>query len=204
MIQTQIRIDGELLSSLTFGADYLDEYRRVILQHVAPVTGAFLEWGAGHTTVALAQLRKELGVRTLCTIDHNRAYLQAVLAATPRFEGLRAYARELQGPSCAVDDPELAYATAPLAWRESFDFIFIDGRRRMECAFVAALLCHERTVVALHDYRRARYQAVLAFYDILEDGRQFRVMRLKPALLGLRPPWELLDRSIARKPPPPR
>jgi hypothetical protein len=37
--------------------------------------------------------------------------------------------------------------------------------------------------VALHDYRRARYQPVRALYDVIEDGTQFRVMRRRQDLL---------------------
>ena len=66
----------------------------------------------------------------------------------------------------------------------------------MECALVASLLCHEDSVVLLHDYRRARYQVARAFYDIVEDGPQFRVMRPKPALLDARPPWHELTTAL--------
>ena len=37
----------------------------------------------------------------------------------------------------------------------------------MECAFIAATLCHVKTLVILHDYRRARYQSILALFHEL-------------------------------------
>jgi hypothetical protein len=61
-------------------------------------------------------------------------------------------------------------------------------------------LCHPDTIVVLHDYRRRRYQPVKALYEILEDGSQFRVMRLLPNVYGdahghvlAREPYRFLD-----------
>jgi hypothetical protein len=88
-----------------------------------------------------------------------------------------AHAADLIGPKLSDRDPELNYAMLPLGWGRKFDFIYIDGRRRMECAMVATLVSHSGTIVILHDYRRARYQSVRLLFDIIEDGPQFRVMR---------------------------
>ena len=44
---------------------------------------------------------------------------------------------------------------------------------------MATLLSHPDTIVVLHDYRRTRYQPMKALYEVIEDGSQFRVMRLR-------------------------
>jgi hypothetical protein len=98
---------------------------------------------------------------TFFSIDDNKDYLDQ-LVAQPR-SGIELF-------------------QLPARLRPPFDFIFIDGRRRLECALVASLLCHPDTVVVLHDYRRSRYQPVKVIYDIVEDGPQFRVMRLRKDL----------------------
>ncbi len=54
----------------------------------------------------------------------------------------------------------------------------------MECAFIASLLCHDKTVVVVHDYRRLRYQPIFALFDRIEDGREFRVLRPRPSVLA--------------------
>lgn len=54
----------------------------------------------------------------------------------------------------------------------------------MECAFIAMLLCHEKTIVVVHDYRRLRYQPILALFDLIEDGREFRVLKSRPSVLS--------------------
>jgi hypothetical protein len=54
----------------------------------------------------------------------------------------------------------------------------------MECAFIAALLCRNTSIVTIHDYRRTRYQPVLALFDLIEDGPQFRVLRPRASVLA--------------------
>lgn len=174
-----IQFETRRRSSDAYGEDYLTELRRVIATHVRPVTGDFLEWGAGHTTLALAEMRDELAIGSLTTIDDNGAYLATVCSQMPEWDRFESHCADLTGPKLSNRDPELNYATLPLGWGRTFDFIYIDGRRRLECAFIATLVSHAGTVVAMHDYRRGRYQPVKALFDIVEDGTQFRVMRPK-------------------------
>ncbi len=157
--------------------NYLSEFQRILLQHVKPDTRAYLEWGMGHTTLAILELRDRLAIDNLFSIDDSQPFLDQLLpqlAVEPAFHPI---CLDLRGPMFGDRDPELNYSTWPLSLKRKFDFIFIDGRRRMECAFMATLLCHSETIVMLHDYRRARYQPIKALYDIVEDGSQFRVMR---------------------------
>ncbi len=175
--QTRLEMANKSLGSRRYGDDYLAEFRRIILTHVRPVTGQFLEWGAGNTSLALAKRRQELGVRRLVSIDDNEEYLDAVRKQLAGWAGFEAHCMDLRGPKASNRDPEPNYATLPLTWDREFDFIYIDGRRRLECALGAAIISRPHTVVALHDYRRARYQPVKALFEIIEDGPQFRVMR---------------------------
>ena len=189
-MDTNLQLGSRLVRSTRYGADYLSEFQRIILAHVQPVTRAFLEWGAGHTTLAIAQMRHELSVDSLTTIDDNPEYLAAIAAQMAAWPGFQGHCADLMGPKLSDRDPEPNYATLPLSWGRQFDFIYIDGRRRLECALVAALLSHPHTIVAMHDYRRARYQPVKALFDIIEDGSQFRVMKARDRLHRL-PDWAL-------------
>ncbi len=177
--QTRVEMGEQSLESTRYGDDYLSEFRRIILAHVRPVTRAFLEWGAGNTSLAIAEMREELSVDRLTTIDDNADYLAAVRRQLSWWSGFEAHHADLMGPKLSDRDPEANYATLPLTWGRTFDFIYIDGRRRLECALVAWLVGHSQTIVAIHDYRRGRYQPVKALFDIIEDGPQFRVMRAK-------------------------
>jgi hypothetical protein len=177
LIENTITVGGVTRSSRAYGDDYLTELRRVLRQHVKPVTRAFLEWGAGNTTLAIHQLRETLAIDDFYSIDDSQAYLDELAAQLPPWSGFHPVCLDLTGPKLSDRDPELTYSTWPLSLGRNFDFIFIDGRRRLECAFIASLMCHRETIVLLHDYRRARYQPVKALFEIVEDGTQFRVMR---------------------------
>jgi hypothetical protein len=127
---------------------------------VKPVTRTYLEWGAGHTTFSILRTRESLTLDDFFCIDDNQAYLDEVVRQLPAWSGFHPVCLDLMGPKLNDRDPELNYSTWPLSLNRTFDFIFIDGRRRMECAFIASLLCHSETVVVLHDYRRLRYQPI--------------------------------------------
>ena len=181
-MENKLILGGVVRSSHAYGADYLSEFQRILLHQVRPQTRAYLEWGTGHTTLAMLELRNQLAIDNLFSIEDNQSFLDQLLPQLPQWSGFHPICLDLQGPKLGDRDPELNYSTWPLSLKRKFDFIFIDGRRRMECAFIATLLCHADTIVMLHDYRRARYQPIKALYDIVEDGSQFRVMRLRKSL----------------------
>jgi len=174
-----IRLDDRTQAPERFGADFLTELRRILIQYVKPFTRNFIEWGSGHTTATIIGMREQLGLEAFFSMEHNRDYLAKVVAQLPAWSGFHPVYCDLRGPKRNDRDPEYNYSTWPLSLGRRFDFILIDGRRRLECAFVASLMSHQETIVALHDYRRTRYQPVTALFDIVEDGPQFRVLRPK-------------------------
>jgi predicted O-methyltransferase YrrM len=169
-------IAGKTTDSSEYGDDYVDEFRRV-LDTYAPKAKRFLEWGAGYTTQLLAEHCERTQGELLLTVDNNPAYLRDVVKPLAGFAFLRSKAIDLTGPCTNDRDQGLNYSTFPLSLKTRFDFIFIDGRRRMECALMARMMCHAGSIVVLHDYRRERYQPVRTLFEIVEDGSQFRVMK---------------------------
>lgn len=139
----------------------------------------------GNSTQFLIEQREPLRLSALFSLDCAPDYFVALRQTLPNWDAFHPFCIDLMGPKASDRDPELNFATFPLSLDAQFDMIFIDGRRRMECALTAAQLCRPDTVVALHDYRRARYQGVRLLFDIVEDGTQFRVMKLKPRLTAL-------------------
>jgi hypothetical protein len=168
------------VSARNFGPLFIPEFLRILKTHAAAAT-AVLEWGSGLTTqMLLRHLAQQPDAQLLLTIDTNAAYQQAVLAKCLRPAFLDAVALDLTGPRRPDGaDPELNYSAYPSSLGRTFDFIVIDGRRRVECALNAALVSHAGTIVVLHDYRRRRYQAARTLFDIVEDGPEFLVMRPK-------------------------
>jgi len=180
-LSIDMNISGKNVNSGQYGSDYASEYRRVIRQYVPSSARNFLEWGAGYTTKMLVEYLDEISPDLFLTIDSNKSYLDDVVKDIKR-PYLRSEAVSMTGPCVDDRDTGLNYSHLPLTYGCKFDFIFIDGRRRMECAFVAALLAGRDAVVVIHDYRRNRYQTILSLFDVVEDGPQFRVLKVKPAL----------------------
>jgi len=166
-----------------YGPVYIPEYQRVLDTYVREGTVNVLEWGSGLTSQIMARHLERLpGVELFLTIDEYPVFQRAIFAKRPRPHFLREVTMELRGSCHSPADPALNYSTFPLSAGRKFDFIYIDGRRRMECAFMAALLSHGNTTVVLHDYRRYRYQPIAALFDIVEDGPEFRIMRPKAGI----------------------
>lgn len=168
-----------------YGDDYADEFRRVLATYAANAR-RYLEWGAGYTTVMTCEHCASVGAEMFLTLDDNRPYLLDVIEPLRRYRFLKAGAFGLRG-SCETDrDDDWNYSTFPLSYKTTFDFIFIDGRRRLECAFIASLMVHDQSIVVIHDYRRRRYQSITALFEVIEDGSQFRVMRPRQGAAAVR------------------
>lgn len=187
----QFEFNGEVLGEDCYGhgkddsittKTYLQELADIAKQYSNAKTGNILEWGSGITSLMLADFLHERKFGDLLTIDHNTQYLEAVCAALAHKDYVTALSIDTVGPRESQSDICLNYSSAPLHFNDQFDLIFIDGRRRVECALTAAIISHESTVVAVHDYRRYRYQHMRALFDIISDSPHFRVMRVKPNL----------------------
>jgi hypothetical protein len=179
----RIEHGGEVRSADMFGLDFLPELARIVDVY-AGTASSILEWGSGLSTLLLAEIA---GLRggTFVSVDHNEDYARSVASRIHPPATVRFLPCDLVGPKLGQADPGLNYSNAPASLGIDFEFIHIDGRRRLECLFMAFVLSGRDTVVALHDYRRARYQAALVLFDVIEDGPQFRVLRAKPGLLAL-------------------
>jgi len=185
---------------------YLAELAAIAARFCGRRTGNVLEWGGGISSLMLADFIAERKQGHLLTIDHNQPYLHAVVSAATAKEVVTALAIDIIGPREGQSDECLNYSTVPLHYPDTFDLISIDGRRRLECALTAALISHEETVVVIHDYRRLRYQSVLGLFDVVSDGPQFWVLKVKsqmrsilleqrPKIAAMQPGSTLLPRS---------
>jgi len=162
-----------------YGENYVSEFCRVIDEVQNKKTNSILEYGSGITSLILLDYCTKWNSSLFVTVDNNKEYQEAVFFDREMPTFFKPIAISLSGECKSDRDLSLNYSTCPLSFGTKFDIIFIDGRRRLECAFIAAILSHESTTVVLHDYRRLRYQPALSLFDIIEDGSQFRTMRLK-------------------------
>lgn len=170
---------GQTMSETVYGADYVPELKRLLETYGGPKTRAVLEWGSGVSSLIIAEYGDRWNSELFLTLDGDANYQNAVFAGRTMGPFVTVKALHEIGPGNGQIDPELTYSTYPLFLRDTFDLIFIDGRRRVECAYHAALLCHPGSIVIVHDYRRSRYQSMYGLFEAVEEGSQFLVLRIR-------------------------
>jgi predicted O-methyltransferase YrrM len=156
---------------------YLEDLWALSQAHAGREGANILEWGSGISTLMFADFIRGNG-GLLTTLDDNGPYQRAVLDAVENRSQVAAHVADLIGTRESQSDTGLNYSTLPLAFKDRFDLIYIDGRRRVECSLIAAIVADSETVVVVHDYRRTRYQPMLGLFDIVDDGPHFRVMKV--------------------------
>lgn len=173
-----------IAASAFYDRPYLNEFAQILEKYLgAQPSVNILEWGSGFTTLLTVSVLDRWGVNfSIDSLDNFDKYQNALknwLYAGNRVNFILA---DTTGPGRSQRDPELNYSTLPLNNVGKYDFIFIDGRRRVECAYIAALIAKPDTIIVIHDFRRGRYQPVLGLFDVIEETEQFRVMRVRKAV----------------------
>jgi hypothetical protein len=159
---------------------HLPELRAIARSAGTPTGLRVLEWGSGLSTAVLADEVASRGSGVVLTIDHHSTYQQDVLRSLANRHVVHAVAKELDGPLTPDSFPSAAesnYGTCALEVAGPWDLIVVDGRRRAECCLVASLVASEDTIVALHDYRRFRYQPIRSILDVVRTGEEYLVMK---------------------------
>ncbi len=170
-----------VIASHFYDNPYLEEYCEIVARYgIRRREAHILEWGSGFTTLAASSLLLDKDIDySITSLDDYAAYQDCVRANLYIDTRVAMILDDLAGPSKSQSDPELNYSTRPLSSRARYTMIFIDGRRRVECGYIAALVADMDTFVVLHDFRRERYQAMLGLFEVVEETKQFRIMRLR-------------------------
>jgi hypothetical protein len=178
-----------------YGSSYSQEFIDSI-ERFAPQASRFLEWGSGETTRLLCELALKRADPLVMSIDDNENYIRAVSDSLPLYPFLHFRRLDLQGPSFDQQDGLPSYSSYPYLIGLEFDVIFLDGRRRAECALTASQIISETGIVLLHDWRRSRYAMVRDLFETVREGEQFLV--LKPRS-GIRQPRQRRRESGERR-----
>lgn len=139
---------------------------RKYLNKVNP--GKILEYGPGRSTeIMLEECSAEI-----TSVEHHHNWYRKTKAKYPIDLIYKPLIRE--DGRCERD---CGYATAGFD-NAPYDLIFIDGRRRVECVFVALQVLNEGGVIFLHDANRKNYRQVIDKYiDIIEEKDDTIVFR---------------------------
>ena len=122
---------------------------RAVCRDVKPMK--IMEWGPGKST---AVMREECKDAIIISVEHDPRY-----ARLARETGQADHVFEF-----AAAQPKSKYAVWPLECFDDYqriDLAFVDGRRRVECALVAAMIVRSGGAIVLHDAHRWHYAEVL-------------------------------------------
>jgi hypothetical protein len=169
-----------------YGDAYLAELASVV-EKFAPEARRFLEWGSGESTRLFCSIASTRSDPLVISIDNDRDYIQSVSESLPLHPFLHFRCLDLQGPSLNQQDQLPSYASYPFFINLEFDVVFIDGRRRMECALTTSQILSDGGIVILHDWRRSRYAAIRTLFTTVYEGEQFLVLRPLPGIKRRRP-----------------
>jgi hypothetical protein len=148
-----------------YGETYLSELELVI-ERFAPHASRFLEWGRGESTKVFCAIAKTRPNPFLLSIDDNAEYIRNISKSLPLYPfstSGTSICSALARPAGPV--PILFFL--PLLYASN---VFVDGRRRAECALTASQVLAESGIVILHDWRRSRYFTIRALFETRWEG----------------------------------
>lgn len=167
-----------------YGLDYSQEFTDVI-ERFAPQASRFLEWGSGETTKLLCEIALKRTDPLVMSIDHHDEYIRAISGSLPLYTFLHFRCLDPQGSSIDQNDRLPSYSSYPYLIGMEFDVIFLDGRRRAECALTASQIISDTGIVILHDWRRSRYAIIRDLFETVCEGEQFLVLRPRDGMRRL-------------------
>lgn len=125
-----------------------------------------LEWGAGRSTVLFPTWMRSTGKQfRYISIEHDPEWHKTVTTHVQTAGLLNVDVRLF---ACSGDprvEPMDDYVNHPFTIGKRFDFVFIDGRKRVRCLHVAARLLAPNGVVVLHDAERERYWSAFDHFN---------------------------------------
>jgi hypothetical protein len=174
---------GKRVSAAKFKPAYISEFKRVLETWCKDHVSNILDWGSGLTTQILAAHAEHLpAIQLFLSIDSKwplseRDFCRSREARVPHYRVAR-----FNGTAKPVARTRLFHLSVEIRAE-----IRSHLHRRMAAhgvRFYCHALCHEKTIVVVHDYRRLRYQPILTLFDLIEEGREFRVLKSRPSVLS--------------------
>jgi len=122
-----------------------------------------LEWGPGFSTIMMAEQCPDADI---FSIEHDKTWLEITK------NRLEPYSSKIRLFYKQADTRASQYATNAYSLYDKlgpFDLIFIDGRRRVECCFVAMDIIKDTGVIIMHDAERKSYRRIIDKYINIID-----------------------------------
>ena len=127
-----------------------------------------LEWGPGTSTKVMLDSCPD---SEIYTIEHSTKWFKRAKTKFSKYDNVQLLQKSVGKNS--------SYASTGFKFAP-YDLIFVDGRRRVECCFVAMQCISEDGVILLHDCERKNYRSIVdSFIDIIEERDGTLVFRAK-------------------------
>ena len=163
----------------------------LFLSHVRAAR-SYLEFGAGGSTL----LAVDAVAGHVTSVESDRDWIAKLRAESPiasaEAQGRLHFFHADIGPTgdwgAPKDDTGLRrwakYYSRPWTARENdYDFVFIDGRFRVACALMTAVVARPGVTVGIHDYGgRMKYHVVGRYYDTVREADSLVILRRRPAI----------------------
>lgn len=144
------------------------------------------EWGPGTSTRLMTRLFPEARI---LSVEHLGEYYRFAREAFTGNENVEIVWVKKKG-RWGGDE---GYVTYPLRRKERYDLVFVDGRSRCDCLFVAKLVLNDGGIVVLHDSGRASYRPGKEQFEHVWEFGDYRTCVLSPTV----PVEELMPRLVA-------
>lgn len=138
-----------------------------------------LEYGSGESTLEISKV-----VKSVMSIEHQKEWYEKISKTMPSNVTLVLKEPNLpysEGKHCGTYDEFRDYVDYPLS-HGPFDVIFIDGRARVSCASICNKICHNDTIIFVHDFdlnNRPDYEEVLGYLEIIDSCGTMYKFRVK-------------------------
>ena len=128
-----------------------------------------MEWGPGRSTQVMLETCPNASI---VTVDHKEKWYKKAAARFGGYENVEVLLQQTHRKKSKY--AVCAYDYAP------FDFAFVDGRRRVECVFVALDTVKPGGIIMLHDSDRLQYRRIIDRYiNVIEETNRTLVFTTK-------------------------
>ena len=124
-----------------------------------------MEWGPGASTMIMVE---ECPDAHIISVEHDKKWFEV---AKQKFSGMGNIELHLR----TIHKKKCKYGMVAVK-HKPFDLIFVDGRRRVECAIIAMQCLRPGGVILMHDITRTEYTVPLTpFINVIEQDRDTMV-----------------------------
>lgn len=162
---------------------------RALFERTISASRCYLEFGCGGST----EIAVSKSIPFIVSVESDRSWIDTLSKKAPIAEAIASSMLRFEhvdiGPLTNWGAPKTEekikhwpkYFLNPFKkYGADYDFVLIDGRFRLSCAFAAYFCTSEKTLVAMHDYTyRNSYYDVEKFYNIVDSADSLYIFEKK-------------------------